>query len=104
MKRDKGLCFRCDERYFRGHKCKTKEERELNLLIVHDEKEEDYEVELLNEEVLEMKVLEVDNNVEVALRSILGFSATRTMKLKGLVAGKEVVVMVNCSATHNFIH
>lgn len=40
MKRDKGLCFRCDERYFRGRKCKT-EERELNLLIVHDEKEED---------------------------------------------------------------
>lgn len=63
-----------------------------------------YEVELLNEEVLEMKVLEVDNNVEVALRSILGFSATRTMKLKGLAAGKEVVVMVNCSATHNFIY
>lgn len=26
------------------------------------------------------------------------------MKLKGLVDGKEVVVMVDCGATHNFIH
>lgn len=51
-----------------------------------------------------MKVLEVSNNVEVVLRSVLGFSAKWTMKLKGMIVGKEVLVMVDCGATHNFIH
>lgn len=103
-KRDKGLCFRCDERYFRGHKCKSKEKRELNLLIVHEEEGDGSEAELPMDESPEVKVMEVANNVEVVLRSILGFSAKGTMKLKGIVAGKEVLVMIDCGVTHNFIH
>lgn len=71
----KGLCFRCAERYFHGHKCKKKEERELNLLTVHDEDEtEELEVKETEEEEAEMKVMEVTNNMEIALHSILGFS------------------------------
>lgn len=94
-KRDKGLCFRCDERYFRGHKCKSKEKRELNLLIAHEEEEGSKDGDLPAEEAQEVKIMEVTDNVEVALRSILGFSAKGTMKLKGIVAGKEVVVMID---------
>lgn len=102
-KRDKNLCFRCDDRYFHGHKCKA-EKRELNLLVVHEEEEEESKVEVSTEEALEIKVMEVAANVEIALRSILGFSAKGMMKLKGHVASKEVVVMVDCGATHSFIH
>lgn len=103
-KHDKGLCFRCNERYFRVHMCKPKEKQELNLLIAHEEDDEpDDTGEVQPEEAPKVKVMEVADNVGVPLRSILRFSAKGTMKLKGVIAGK-VVVMVDCGATHNFIH
>lgn len=35
---------------------------------------------------------------------MLGFSTPETMKLKGKVSGREVIVLIDCGATHNFIH
>ena len=32
-KREKGLCFRCDEKYSIGHRCKNKE---LQVMMIHD--------------------------------------------------------------------
>lgn len=74
------------------------------MLIVQDDDEREDEEETENTEESEVKVIEATNNVEIALRSIVGFSGKGTMKLKALVAGREVVVMVDCGATHNFIH
>lgn len=33
-KRAKGLCFRCDEKFTIGHRCKNRETRELRVLLV----------------------------------------------------------------------
>ena len=33
----------------------------------------------------------------------MGLDTPRTMKLKGAVLGKEVIVLIDCGATHNFI-
>ena len=71
---------------------------------MHEEEEDESEAELPMEELPEVKVLEVADNVEVALRPILGFSAKGTMKLNGIVARKEFVVMIDCGGIHNFIH
>lgn len=40
---------------------------------------------------------------EVSLNSMIEFSNPKTMKLKGVVKGHEVVVMIDPGATHNFI-
>ena len=32
-RKDKGLCFHCDERFARGHKCR----KQLDILLVHDD-------------------------------------------------------------------
>ena len=39
-KREKGLCFRCDEKFTMGHRCKKKE---LRVVLVSDEEEADWE-------------------------------------------------------------
>lgn len=103
-KRDKGLCFHCNERYYQGHWCRLKEKRELNLIIAGEVKEiEDIPEEEIEVEV-KTKALELTENMELALRSVYGFSAPGTMKLKWIVGGKEVVILINCGATPNFIH
>lgn len=40
---------------------------------------------------------------EVELRAITGVTSKRTMKLKGQVNGKEVVILIDSGATNNFI-
>lgn len=71
---------------------------------MHEQEEDDSKAESPIEETQEVKILEVADNMEMALRSILGFLAKGMMKLKGMLTSKEVLVMVDYSATHNFIH
>lgn len=40
---------------------------------------------------------------EIFLNSIMGITSPRTLKLLGEVKGKEVMVMIDPKATHNFI-
>lgn len=47
---------------------------------------------------------EAEEKVELALCSVLGFSTPRTMKLRGKIGEREVVVLIDCGAIHNFVH
>lgn len=54
---DKGLCFRCNEKYSHGHRCKVKEKREPMLLIFNEQEgleEEGVAIEV-EEEVVELR-------------------------------------------------
>lgn len=67
-KREKGLCFRCEEKYTIGHRCKN---RELRVLLVQDCEEEgaaDYE------NPVEELSLEVTETVELSLNSVIGLT------------------------------
>ena len=58
------------------------------------------------EEVLEDESLEeeaVSELVSLSLNSLMGLDNPRTMKLRVLMAEREVIVMVDSGATHNFI-
>ena len=41
-KREKGLCFRCDEKYTVGHRCKN---RELQVMMIYDDEVVEAELE-----------------------------------------------------------
>ena len=58
----------------------------------------------VEEEVVELKNLEVPTGIKIELRTTVGFSVKGTMKLRGSVKGKEIVVLIDIEATHNFIH
>lgn len=101
-KRAKGLCFRCDEKWNIGHRCKR---RELSVLLI-DDGEEDYS-EGTGSEPPPSPTEELTNEVtihpEVSLNSVVGLSNPRTMKLRGKVGESEVVVLIDPGATHNFV-
>ncbi|KAF7821859.1 Retrovirus-related Pol polyprotein [Senna tora] len=45
----------------------------------------------------------VSTLMSLSLNSVVGITSGRTMKLMGRVRGKEVVIMIDSGATHNFI-
>lgn len=99
-KSEKGLCFKCDEKYSPEHRCKTREKRKLRLIIAG----EGQVIEEISDDEKDTNTDEATEKVELALRLVLGFSTPGTMKLKGKVGGREVIVLIDCGATHNFIH
>lgn len=41
--------------------------------------------------------------MELSLNSVVELTAPGTFKIKGTVEDREIVIMVDCGATHNFI-
>ncbi|KAA0050629.1 transposon Tf2-1 polyprotein isoform X1 [Cucumis melo var. makuwa] len=92
-RKEKGLCFRCNEKYSADHKCKMKELRELKMFVVIKEGEE---YEIIEENTAEEKtlaVLQVKEEqkafAELSLNSVVGLNDPDTMKVKA-IQGKGV--------------
>ena len=79
---DKGLCFRCNEKYSPGQWCKGKTNCELMFFIANEEELEEVNGKEEGElETVELETLEIEGKTEIALRTILGFTSKGTMKL-----------------------
>ena len=67
-RREKGLCFHCEEKFQPGHKCK----KQLNIFLVHDEDEDvldnvesDWSLTRRNREVVDFTRYRIKNNTEL---------------------------------------
>nr|GEZ50425.1 hypothetical protein [Tanacetum cinerariifolium] len=74
---------------------------EFRTVLLVDE-EEEYEEEDREELKMATDHAHLDM-VEVSLNSVMGFTPNRTMKLRGKIRDREVAVLIDCGATHNFI-
>lgn len=92
-KRAKGLCFRCDDKWSIGHRCKR---RELSVLVMEEEEDDNTEYSGSDPPMspTEENITEVNMQPEIFLNSVIVLSSPKTMKLRGRVKGKVVVVMI----------
>lgn len=89
--RAEGLCYKCDEKHFAGHVCS---QSELTVLIIM---EDGTEVECTEAHVnYEEGEDEIEAGVaEISVKSVVGLSSPKTMKLCGRIGAEEVVVLID---------
>ena len=87
-KRERGLCYRCDDKWSAGHRCRR---RELSVLVTM---EGDYEGEVTEAEEDGESPPDTTPS-EISLNSVVGLSNPKTMKLRGTIKGEPVVVMID---------
>lgn len=94
-RRDKGLCFRCDQLWSRNHRCQT---RSVMLLSTDDEEG------VLEESIVEQHVEEPIITGDISsLNTFARLGSPKSLRLWGEIQGILVHVLIDSGSTHNFI-
>ena len=92
--RERELCFNCDEKYHRGHRCASR----VFLLIIKDENPSLSNIEASDPpDIVDLYLAQISFN------SIAGHLAPETLHFLGLIRDHQVVLLVDGGSTHNFI-
>ena len=99
LRREKGLCFTCDEKYSPSHKCPNK-----HYLWFHLDEDDSPDASVLD-------VMSVPDNTEPILPSEphLSFNALKgsagigTMRFKGFINGLPVQILLDSGSSDNFL-
>jgi len=105
-RREEGQCFHCGGAYSYWHRCPDKN---LRVVICGENEEE--------EETKEQQWRECEDDeqgersdlgnrelvMNLSVLSTSGLTPPQTMKLRGEVRGRKIMVLINSGASHNFI-
>jgi hypothetical protein len=97
-RKEKGLCFNCDNNYSKGHKCGEKK-----LFYIDCEEEEEQEQEPSQDENVE-EISSAELTPMIFCNALAGISTPKTLKIEGYIKKKKVIVLIDSSITDNFIH
>ncbi|GJZ88094.1 transposon ty3-G gag-pol polyprotein [Tanacetum coccineum] len=93
-RREKGLCYYCDDRYTSGHKCSKPQ-----LFMISNVPEDDDEEPIGDTQ----EQTQDDSHAEISFHAISGSITPQTLRLPGKIKNKEVVVLIDGGSTHNFV-
>ena len=96
-KREKGLCYSCDSKYTKGHKCA---EKKLFYIDCEEEEENEQEEDIHQEPTQE----EEEMSPTILCNALAGITTPQTLKIEGHIKKKKVIVLIDLGSTHNFIH
>lgn len=100
-RRERGLCYNCDEKFSPGHRCKV---QKLYLM------EGNWPVESIDEPTIETAVEQADDlpdhqedTPEISFHAIAGSTTPQTMQMKGSLGRHPLVILIDSGSTHNFL-
>jgi hypothetical protein len=100
--KEKGLCFNCDSKYSKGHKCGEKKLFYIDC-EEEEEKEQEQEQEPSQDENVDVFSYE-ELTPTISCNALVGISTPQSLKIEGYIKKKKVIVLIDSSSTHNFIH
>ncbi|XP_058785825.1 uncharacterized protein LOC131660580 [Vicia villosa] len=104
-RREKGLCFNCDQRWSKQHKCGAR----VFLMVANEDDFSSLPADLetvataLVEEVVPSEDVTV-TAAQLSLHALSGELAADTFRLSGHIATASVRILVDGGSTHNFIN
>lgn len=102
-RRDKGLCYNCDEKWALGHNCKS-----ARLFIMecdgssHDEVP-NFEVAEGNASKSKEETPIVELEPGISIHALLGSPNPKPIRFLGHICGRVVVILVDTGSTHNLM-
>ncbi|WVZ18213.1 hypothetical protein V8G54_005535 [Vigna mungo] len=90
-RKEEGRCYRCAGPFAPGHSCP---EKSLRILLLAEDEEEDETEGSTNLE---------EKPMEHSACSAEGLTTPKTLKLKGRIGDKEIVVLIDSGASHNYM-
>lgn len=96
-KRAKGLCFKCNEKWSKGHECKKKQ------LFALEGDGEDLKSDQEGEEESDGEQEKEEEELQISLNAITGSVSFRTMRVRGNVKKRLMMILIDSGSTHNFL-
>ncbi|KAL3504669.1 hypothetical protein ACH5RR_034510 [Cinchona calisaya] len=98
-KKEKGLCFKCDELYTFGHICKK-----AHLHFVLAEGGEDFTIEEEEEEILKKCQEEGESEImQISLHALTGAMTHKTIRIGGNIKGRRISILIDRGSSHSFV-
>lgn len=104
IRREKGLCYNCDEAFVPGHKCV----KQQLFYVVGDENTDNEGGNTPDEEhVLSSSeddgCKDGEDDCGVSIHALSGTHGLHTLKFQGTMKGRKVEILLDTGSTHNFV-
>ncbi|KAL0420984.1 UNVERIFIED_CONTAM: Retrovirus-related Pol polyprotein from transposon.6 [Sesamum latifolium] len=93
-RKEKNLCYKCDEPYSPGHRCRI---RQVHMMLFEEEAKAYEEAEDQIEEPPDSE------DAIVSFHAMRGNVSSKTLRINGQVNGKDMHVLIDSGSTHCFI-
>lgn len=98
-RREKGLCYNCEEKYFTGHRCKHK----VLYMVMTEEEEPLYSQEVLDCSSLPITVKDNTDMEEVQLSLHSMMAGLTTLRVVGEVGNQQLNILLDIGSTLSFL-
>ncbi|KAG8387035.1 hypothetical protein BUALT_Bualt03G0211200 [Buddleja alternifolia] len=98
-RREKNLCYNCDETFVPSHRCK---QRQI-YMIMSEEEELIHNSQLSNEINNEIEEEMIDDDMTVSLNALSGTTDMNTLRIQRSVKGQDVHILIDNGSTHCFL-
>ena len=96
LRREQGLCFNCEEKYSRGHKCASS-----LFLFVTEEDDDNRDMDPGPSQLTPSS--QESSPTQISLHALSGHGAPKTLRLTGLIHDHRVQILIDGGSTHNFL-